>query len=113
MRDLEKLKQETGIDEMVKSTFHELGFANADELVTKSQLIRFVAGEIRKRGLTQSIAGELLCLDQPNVSALMNEKITRFSVEKLMDFATRLGFSVSIHIEGNGVEFDVPVQSAA
>lgn len=98
---------------MVKSAFHELGFANADELVTKSQLIRFVSGEIRKRGLTQSIAGELLGLDQPNVSALMNEKIIRFSVEKLMEFSTRLGFSVSIHIEGNGVEFDVPVQSAA
>lgn len=98
---------------MVKSAFHELGFDNADELVTKSQLMRFVANEIRKRGLTQIIAGELLGLDQPNVSALMNEKITRFSVEKLMDFSAKLGFSVTIHIEGNGVEFDVPVQSAA
>ena len=43
----------------------------------------------------------------------MNEKITRFSVEKLMDLSTRLGFSVTIHIEGNGVKVDVPVQSAA
>jgi predicted XRE-type DNA-binding protein len=98
---------------MVKSAFHELELHNADELVTKSQLIRFVASEIRKRGLTQIVAGELLGLDQPNVSALMNEKITRFSVERLMDFSTKLGFSVSIHIEGNGIKFDVPVQSAA
>jgi predicted XRE-type DNA-binding protein len=98
---------------MVKSAFHELGLDNADELVTKSHLIRFVASEIRKRGLTQTVAGELLGLDQPNVSALMNEKITRFSVEKLMDLSTRLGFSVTIHIEGNGVKVDVPVQSAA
>jgi predicted XRE-type DNA-binding protein len=98
---------------MVKSAFHELGLDNADELVTKSQLIRFVASEIGKRGLTQIVAGELLGLDQPNVSALMNEKITRFSVERLMDFSTKLGFSVSIHIEGNGVKFDVPAQSAA
>lgn len=98
---------------MVKSVFHELEFPNADELVTKSQLIRFVAGEIRKRGLTQVIAGEMLGLDQPNVSALMNEKISRFSVERLMDFSAKLGFSVTIHIEGNGIEFDVPVQSAA
>ena len=98
---------------MVKSTFHELEFPNADELVTKSQLIGIVASEIRKRGLTQVIAGEILGLDQPNVSALMNEKISRFSVERLMDFSTKLGFSVTIHIEGNGIEFDVPVQSAA
>ena len=98
---------------MVRSAFHELGFDNADELVTKSQLVRFVAGEIRKRGLTQVAAGEVLGLDQPNVSSLMNEKITRFSVERLMDFSAKLGFSVTIHIEGNGIAFDVPVQSAA
>lgn len=98
---------------MVKSAFHELELPNADELVTKSHLIRFVAGEIRKRSITQVAAGEILGLDQPNVSALMNEKISRFSVERLMDFSAKLGFSVTIHIEGNGIEVDVPVQSAA
>lgn len=98
---------------MTKSAFHELGLKDADELVTKSRLIRLVAAEIRKRGVTQSVAGALLGLDQPNVSALMNEKISRFSVEKLMEFAGRLGFAVTIHIEGNGVALDVPVQTAA
>ena len=98
---------------MVKSAFHELGFANADELVTKSRLISFVAGEIKKRKLTQVVAGELLGLDQPNVSALVNEKITRFSTEKLMELVVKLGFDVSIHIEGHGVALEVPVQTAA
>ena len=98
---------------MANSAFHEMGLVHADELVTKSQLIRFVAADIRKRGLTQVAAGEILDLDQPNVSALMNEKISRFSVEKLMELAGKLGFSVSIHIRGNGIELDVPVQTAA
>jgi predicted XRE-type DNA-binding protein len=98
---------------MTKTAFHELGFADADELAAKSKLMRFVAGEIKKRGLTQAAAGEILGLDQPNVSALVNEKISRFSVEKLMEFAAKLGFAVTIHIEGNGVRFDVPVRSAA
>jgi predicted XRE-type DNA-binding protein len=98
---------------MAKSAFHELELHNADELVTKSQLMRLVAAEIRKRSITQNVAGEILGLDQPNVSALMNEKISRFSVEKLMEFAGRLGFAVTIHIEGNGVAVDVPVQTAA
>ena len=98
---------------MVKSAFHDLGFANADELVTKSRLLRFVANEIKKRKLTQAAAGKLLSLDQPNVSALVNEKITRFSVEKLMEFVVKLGFDVSIHIEGHGVALEVPVQTAA
>jgi predicted XRE-type DNA-binding protein len=98
---------------MVKSAFHELELQNADELVTKSRLMQLVTAEIRKRGVTQSVAGEILDLDQPNVSALMNEKISRFSVEKLMEFAGKLGFAVTIHIEGNGVAMDVPVQTAA
>ncbi len=78
---------------MVKSAFHELELHNADELVTKSRLMQLVTAEIRKRGVTQSVAGEILDLDQPNVSALMNEKISRFSVEKLMEFAGKLGFA--------------------
>ena len=98
---------------MVKSAFHELGFANADQLVTKSRLLSFVSAEIKKRKLTQAAAGELLGLDQPNVSALVNEKITRFSVEKLMELVVKLGFDVSIHIEGYGVALEVPVQTAA
>jgi predicted XRE-type DNA-binding protein len=98
---------------MTQSAFHELELNNADELVTKSRLIRLVSAEIRKRGLTQVAAGEILTLDQPNVSALVNEKISRFSVEKLMSFASKLGFSVSIHVEGHGVSLDVPVKAAA
>lgn len=98
---------------MVKTAFHELGLENADELVTKSKLIRLVTTEIKKRNLTQSAAGKILVLDQPNVSALINEKISRFSVEKLMEYAAKLGFAVSIHIEGHGVVMDVPVQTAA
>ncbi len=96
-----------------KSAFHELGMPDADELVVKSRLIRFVAEEIRRRELTQNDAGELLGLDQPNVSALMNEKLSRFSIQKLMAFVGRLGFKVSIHVEGSGVVFDVPYQHAA
>jgi predicted XRE-type DNA-binding protein len=98
---------------MTKSAFHELELENADELVTKSRLIRLVTDEIRKRGVTQNVARDILGLDQPNVLALINEKISRFSVEKLMEFAGKLGFAVTIHIEGNGVTVDVPVQSAA
>jgi predicted XRE-type DNA-binding protein len=98
---------------MTKTAFHELDMPDAEDLAVKSQLMRFVAGEIRKRGLTQKAAGQLLGLVQSNVSALVNEKISRFSVEKLMALAGRLGFGVSIHIEGGGVKLAVGYSSAA
>jgi predicted XRE-type DNA-binding protein len=98
---------------MAKSAFHELGFERPGELVAKSRLMMLIVEEIHKRGITQSAAGEILGLDQPNVSALMNEKISRFSLEKLMQYASRLGFSVSIQVEGHGMRVDVPLPSAA
>ncbi len=97
----------------VKSAFEELGFENFAELESKSQLMILIVSELKRRKLTQVAAGKLLELDQPNVSALVNEKISRFSVEKLMSLASKLGFAVSIHVEGHGVSVDVPVQSAA
>ncbi len=98
---------------MTKSAFHELNLPDAGELVQKSRLMQFIAAEIRQRGLTQSAAGERLGFNQLNVSALVNEKISRFPVEKLMTFVTRLGFGVSVRIEGGGVALDMPVTFGA
>ena len=98
---------------MTNSAFHELNLPDAGELVQKSRLMQFIAAEIRQRGLTQSAAGELLGLDQPNVSALVNQKISRFPVEKLMTFVALLGFGVSNRIEGGVVALGMPVTSGA
>jgi predicted XRE-type DNA-binding protein len=64
----------TGANEMVETLFQELGLESPDQLTAKSRLITLVFGEICWRGLTQSAAGNILGLDQPNISALMNEK---------------------------------------
>lgn len=97
----------------VKSAFEELGFANHAELESKARLMILIAGELKRRKLTQAAAGELLGLDQPNVSALMNEKFSRFSLEKLMTLVARLGFKVSIQVKGKGVALSVPVKDVA
>jgi predicted XRE-type DNA-binding protein len=96
-----------------KSAFHELGLPDADELQVKADLLRFLAAEIRGRGLSQKAVGELLDLDQPNVSALIHEKFSRFSIQKLMVLIAKLGFAVSIHVEGRDVSLDVPYRPAA
>jgi predicted XRE-type DNA-binding protein len=98
---------------VTKSAFHELEMPDADELVVKSRLIRLIADEIAGRQVRQRQAGELLALDQSNVSALVNGKISRFSVEKLMTFVQRLGFGVAIRIERGDTVLHVPFESAA
>ena len=97
----------------VKSAFHELDLPDADDLVVKSRLLRFVAEEVRRRGLDEEQIGVLLGLDRSAASALMSERVGRFSIEELMTLVGRLGFRPTIHIEGAGIAFDVPYEHAA
>ena len=78
--------------------FEQLGSdsAEAAALERKSALYTKVVGMAQKRGLTQKKLAELLGITQPHVSQLVGGKISRFSVEKLIEFAERLGADVEI-----------------
>ena len=54
---------------------------------------------MKKRGLTQARAGELLGIKQPHVSALMRNRAGNFSVGRLMEFLTALGQDVKITVK--------------
>ena len=53
---------------------------------------------LEERGLAQERAAKLLGMRQPHVSDLVRYRLNRFSVERLMDFLTRLGRDVEIRI---------------
>ena len=53
-----------------------------------------------ERGLAQDNAAKLLGIRQPHVSDLVRYRLNRFSVERLMDFLTRLGKDVQIRVAG-------------
>jgi predicted XRE-type DNA-binding protein len=81
-----------------ESAFHALGLPDADDLVLRADLLRKIADIIRERRLTQVRAGELLDMDQPRVSALLNGKITRFSTDRLLRALSDLGQDVELRI---------------
>jgi len=81
------------------SAFHVLGLEDADDLVLRSELIRKVAGVIREKKLSQTAVGELIGMDQPRVSALLNEKISKFSTERLLKALNDLGQDVELTIK--------------
>ena len=53
---------------------------------------------LEKRKLTQAKAGEILGIDQSDVSRLKNGDFDRFSVERLFAFLNRLNRNVEIRI---------------
>ena len=67
-----------------------------ENLKLRSVLLMEIAEKIRSRGLTQAKAAEVLCINQPRVSALLQGKIQHFRLDGLVDMAHRLGLNVSV-----------------
>ncbi len=80
------------------NVFADLGFANPAREQLKAHLTLQIYRVIKKRGLTQTEAGEILGIKQPHVSALMRNRSGDFSVERLMDFLIALGHDVEITV---------------
>lgn len=79
--------------------FADLGFADAEELQTKTRLALEINAIIEERGLTQAKAAVLLGASQPKISALARYKLEGFSVERLMTYLTALDRDVQIVIK--------------
>lgn len=80
------------------NVFADLGFPDAKELKLKVRLAVEVNRALEERQLSQDKAARLLGIRQPHVSDLVRYRLDRFSVERLMDFLTRLGKEVQIRI---------------
>jgi predicted XRE-type DNA-binding protein len=80
------------------SVFADLGYADAKERTLKVQLAIEVNRILGERSLAQDRVAKLLGIRQPHVSDLVRYRLNRFSVERLMDFLTRLGKDVEIRI---------------
>ena len=80
------------------NVFADLGFPDAKELKLKVRLAVEVNRVLEERQLLQDKAAKLLGIRQPHVSELVRYRLDRFSVERLMDFLTRLGKDVEIRI---------------
>ena len=69
-----------------------------ENLKLRSALMIEIAERIRRQGLTQTQAAEILHITQPRVSALLNGKINDFRLDTLVDLAHRVGLNVSISV---------------
>ncbi len=78
----------------------DLGFSRAEAaaLKVKATVMEAILGEIDRRGFTQRELAEVLDEYQPNVSNLMNGRIGKVSIERLLYYAARLGLKSRIEL---------------
>ncbi|BDC52777.1 transcriptional regulator [Bryobacterales bacterium F-183] len=79
----------------------ELGFTPAESrnLHLRSQLMTALRKHIEKEGLTQAEAAKLLQVSQPRISDLIRGKISRFSLDTLVNMLTDAGLEVDLRIK--------------
>src|SRR5262245_34738635 len=94
-------RKHSGTASVVRSSgniFADLGFADAEEKQTKVRLAVAINQIIETMGLSQAAAADRLHINQPKISALVNYRLSGFSVERLMHFLNALGRDVEIVI---------------
>lgn len=94
-KKIEKIEHETGSG----NVFADLGVANPEEALAKSDLALKIYEIISQKKLTQRRAAKLLGIDQPKISALINGKLAGFSLERLFRYLIILGQEITINIK--------------
>jgi predicted XRE-type DNA-binding protein len=82
-----------------ENIYADLGYAHAEEMMIKAQLVTKIAEIIRQRGLTQQRAARLLGLTQPKISRLLRGHFRGISERRLLRCLMRLGRDVEIVVK--------------
>jgi len=90
-----KKRYETGSG----NVFKDIGVPNAEEHLVRAQLIFKIDTILKKRGLKQVEAADLLGVRQPDVSKMLRGEFRQFSVERLLRFLVALGQDVEIVVK--------------
>lgn len=85
------------------NVFADLGFAQPEEEFIKAKLASLVRKAIKRKHLSKIRAGAVMGVDPPNVSALMNGRLSNSSSERLMGLLTALGQDVRITVTSKPV----------
>jgi len=92
----QKLKRTRGSDNI----FADLGFppGEAENLKMRSDLMIGIEIFYRRSGLTQAQAAKRLGITQPRLNALLKSRIDQFSLDALVNIASRAGLNVRLVI---------------
>jgi len=93
----EKLKMVRGSG----NVFIDLGFsrAEAENLKLRSELMMRIDAFFKASGMTQAGAAKALGLTQPRLNALLKGRIHLFSLDALVNIASRAGLSVRLVVK--------------
>lgn len=83
------------------NVFRDIGFSKdeAENLKLRAELMIRIDDYYEKSGLTQAQAAKVLGLTTPRLNALLKGKIALFSLDALVNIATRAGLTVRLSVK--------------
>lgn len=96
-----KSNEKLDITKSSGNVFADLGLPDADKYLAKAELAHEINNMIKKRGIKQVAAAEILGVDQPKISALSCGRLDDFSIERLIGFLNKLDRKVEIIVKNN------------
>lgn len=88
----------SGVSRGTRNVFAGLGRPNAREHLVKAKIVAEISRIIKDRKLTQTDAGSIMGLSQPEVSRLLRGHFREYSVHRVMQLLTKLDRDVEIVI---------------
>jgi predicted XRE-type DNA-binding protein len=78
----------------------DIGFSPSEslEIKVKAEIYRELLQYIKERGFAQQELGTLLGIHQPDVSNLLNGRVSKFSVSKLIKLADKLNLGAQVKL---------------
>lgn len=73
--------------------------ADAANLRMRSELMRRIAGIVSDSGWTQAEAARRCSVSQPRINDLLRGRISRFSLDALVNMASILGWKVTLQMK--------------
>ncbi len=89
-------KASVAIHESGPNIFADLGLPNAGAHFLKAQIVAELYRLANERNLTQTKAGAVMGITQPEVSRLFKGHFREYSVERLMEFLTAFDQDIEI-----------------
>lgn len=97
-REARVISEDVEIEAGSGNVFADIGMPNPEEALAKAELARQINFILKTKKITQTEAGGILGIPQPRVSDLARGRLVKFSLEKLLDFAKRLGNDIEIRV---------------
>jgi predicted XRE-type DNA-binding protein len=81
------------------NVFADLGLPNAEKRLLKARVLTVINDTINSQELrSQGAIAKILGITQPDVSNLQRGRLSGFSLERLLDFASALGNDIDINV---------------